>query len=63
MHEIQTFQGNQATEFDTIKAFQFEKNIYLISLFFHIDWSKYLLHNNLLETTLSRSTRYQDQPG
>ena len=34
MYEIQTFQGNQATEFDTIKAFQSEKNIYLISLFF-----------------------------
>ena len=25
--------------------------------------SKYLLHNNLLETYLSRSTSYQDQPG
>ena len=25
--------------------------------------SKYLLHKNLLETYLSRSTRYQDQPG
>ena len=24
---------------------------------------KYLLHNNLLETYLSRSARYQDQPG
>ena len=25
--------------------------------------SKYLLHNNLLKTYLSMSTRYQDQPG